>query len=120
VLRQLSAKFGGETVGSTNWQHRGQNQGQPDGEAGDLPDHQTNPLINLKWIFALLAGRIAGGGMVFEKVFWGVLSPPGCKKLKGRDGWRIRQGNYRIIYDIFDEILVVEIVAVGHRKDIYN
>ncbi|MBP6813193.1 MAG: type II toxin-antitoxin system RelE/ParE family toxin, partial [Saprospiraceae bacterium] len=29
-------------------------------------------------------------------------------------------GNYRIIYDIFDEILVVEIVAVGHRKDIYN
>ena len=46
--------------------------------------------------------------------------PPGCKKLKGRDGWRIRQGNYRIIYDIFDEILVVEIVAVGHRKDIYN
>jgi len=46
--------------------------------------------------------------------------PIGCKKLKGRDGWRIRQGNYRIIYDILEEILVVDIIAVGHRKDDYN
>ena len=46
--------------------------------------------------------------------------PVGCKKLKGRDGWRIRQGNYRIIYDILEEILVVDIIAVGHRKDVYN
>ena len=46
--------------------------------------------------------------------------PIGCKKLKGRDGWRIRQGNYRIIYDILEEILVVDIIAVGHRKDVYN
>ncbi len=46
--------------------------------------------------------------------------PPGCKKLKGRDGYRIRQGDYRIIYDIFDHILVVDIIAVGHRKDIYE
>ena len=46
--------------------------------------------------------------------------PPGCKKLKGRDGYRIRQGNYRILYDIFDKTLVVEVVAIGHRKDIYG
>ena len=46
--------------------------------------------------------------------------PVGCKKLKGRDGWRIRQGNYRIIYDILEDILVVDIIAVGHRKDVYN
>lgn len=46
--------------------------------------------------------------------------PKGYKKLKGRDGYRIRVGNYRIIYDIFDQILVVEIIALGHRKDIYE
>ena len=46
--------------------------------------------------------------------------PNGCKKLKGRDGYRIRKGNYRIIYDVFDDILVIEVLALGHRKDIYN
>lgn len=46
--------------------------------------------------------------------------PQGCIKLKGRNGYRIRVSNYRIIYDIFDKILVVEVVALGHRKDIYD
>jgi mRNA interferase RelE/StbE len=46
--------------------------------------------------------------------------PNGCKKLKGRTAYRIRQGDYRIIYDIYDEILVVDVIAVGHRKDIYD
>ncbi len=46
--------------------------------------------------------------------------PPGCKKLKGRDSYRIRVGDYRIIYDIFDRELVVDVVALGHRKDIYQ
>jgi mRNA interferase RelE/StbE len=46
--------------------------------------------------------------------------PSGCTKLKGRDGYRIRCGNYRIIYDIYDGILVVEVIAIGHRKDIYR
>jgi len=46
--------------------------------------------------------------------------PQGCKKLKGRDGYRIRVGNYRIIYDIFDIELVVDFIALGHRKDIYD
>jgi mRNA interferase RelE/StbE len=46
--------------------------------------------------------------------------PAGCKKLKGRDGYRIRVGDYRIIYQIIDHVLVVEVVALGHRKDIYN
>lgn len=45
--------------------------------------------------------------------------PLGYKKLKGRDGYRIRTGNYRIVYDIFDTELVVDIIALGHRKDIY-
>ena len=46
--------------------------------------------------------------------------PNGYKKLKGRDGYRIRIGNYRVIYDIFDNVLTVEIITLGHRKDIYE
>jgi mRNA interferase RelE/StbE len=46
--------------------------------------------------------------------------PAGCKKLKGQYGYRVRSGNYRIIYDIIDNKLIVEIIAIGHRKDIYR
>jgi mRNA interferase RelE/StbE len=46
--------------------------------------------------------------------------PSGFKKLKGRDGCRIRTGNYRIIYDIFDTELIIDVIALGHRKDIYE
>ena len=44
----------------------------------------------------------------------------GYKKLTGRDGYRIRVGSYRIIYDIFDTKLIIEIVNVGSRGDIYK
>jgi mRNA interferase RelE/StbE len=46
--------------------------------------------------------------------------PQGYKKLKGRTGYRIRVADYRIIYDIFDNELVVDVIALGHRKDIYE
>ncbi len=46
--------------------------------------------------------------------------PAGCKKLRGRPGFRIRVGDYRVIYDIHDRIVTVEIIEVGHRKDIYR
>ena len=46
--------------------------------------------------------------------------PKGCKKLKGRSGYRIRIGDYRIIYDIENDKLVVLIIEIGHRKDIYK
>jgi mRNA interferase RelE/StbE len=46
--------------------------------------------------------------------------PNGCKKLKGREAYRIRVGDYRIIYEIIDKILLIDIVALGHRRDIYN
>ena len=49
--------------------------------------------------------------------------PEGCKKLKGmRKGtfYRMRAGNYRIIYSICDDVLVVFVVDVGHRKEIYR
>jgi mRNA interferase RelE/StbE len=46
--------------------------------------------------------------------------PTGCKKLKGRSGYRIRVGDYRIIYEIEDNILRVIVIDLGHRKDIYR
>lgn len=45
--------------------------------------------------------------------------PDGCKKLKGRNGYRIRVADYRIIYETYDDVLVVEVVDLGHRKDIH-
>ncbi|MEO7211090.1 MAG: type II toxin-antitoxin system RelE/ParE family toxin [Chitinophagaceae bacterium] len=46
--------------------------------------------------------------------------PLGYKKLKGRDGYRIRVADYRIIYDVLDDFLFVNIINLGHRKDIYE
>lgn len=47
--------------------------------------------------------------------------PHGCKKLKGYDDlWRIRIGDYRVIYAIEDIILLVDIREVGNRKDVYK
>jgi mRNA interferase RelE/StbE len=46
--------------------------------------------------------------------------PVGSKKLIGRDGYRIRVADYRIIYEIFDDILLVDVIDIGHRKDIYQ
>ena len=47
--------------------------------------------------------------------------PTGCKKLKGReDFYRIRVGNYRVVYQIENEILLILIVRVGDRKEIYE
>jgi mRNA interferase RelE/StbE len=48
--------------------------------------------------------------------------PPGHKSLKGkhRGYLRVRTGNYRVIYSIEEEVLVVLVVRVGHRKDIYR
>lgn len=46
--------------------------------------------------------------------------PPGARKLVGEDGaWRVRVGDYRVIYEILDKNLVVTIVAAGHRREIY-
>jgi mRNA interferase RelE/StbE len=48
--------------------------------------------------------------------------PSGCKKLIGtpEELWRIRSGNYRIIYSIKDKVKIVEIRRIGNRKDIYK
>ena len=48
--------------------------------------------------------------------------PPGSRKLKGgdRDLYRARQGDYRIIYEIHDDGIVVIVVKIGHRRDVYS
>jgi len=45
---------------------------------------------------------------------------PGCKKLSSQERYRLRQGQYRIIYSIQDEELTIWIVKVGHRKEVYR
>ena len=46
--------------------------------------------------------------------------PPGCQKLSGRDRYRILHGPYRIVYSIEDDRLIVYVVKVGHRSDVYR
>ena len=46
--------------------------------------------------------------------------PQKVRKLSGRDAWRIRVGYYRIIYEINDDRLVVLVIRVGHRRDVYR
>lgn len=46
--------------------------------------------------------------------------PQGYLKLKGRNGYRIRAGNYRIIYEIKDNKLMVVVITIAHRKDVYD
>jgi mRNA interferase RelE/StbE len=47
--------------------------------------------------------------------------PPGCKKLKGEYDyfWRIRVGDYRILYKVDDDIKIIEVAKIGNRKNIY-
>jgi len=47
-------------------------------------------------------------------------SPVGCGKLTGRDLYRIRQGVYRIVYSVDDAAVVIEVIKVGHRRDVYR
>jgi mRNA interferase RelE/StbE len=46
--------------------------------------------------------------------------PADVKKLKGRAAWRIRVGDYRVIYEIHDRILQIIVITVGHRREIYR
>ena len=63
---------------------------------------------------------------VFRRVGNAILSlevaprPRTCKRLRGRKGYRMRVGDYRILYLVDDASRAVDVVAVGHRKDVYR
>ena len=46
--------------------------------------------------------------------------PPASRPLKGRPGRRVRVGDYRIIYTVTDDVLLVVVVTLGHRRDVYE
>lgn len=46
--------------------------------------------------------------------------PAGCERLSGQDRHRLREGDYRIIYEIKDDEVIVVVVKNGHRKDVYR
>jgi mRNA interferase RelE/StbE len=47
--------------------------------------------------------------------------PPGCRKLTGsKNDWRIRVGDYRVVYEIADEIQIVRVNRVRHRREVYR
>ena len=46
--------------------------------------------------------------------------PPAARALQGRPGHRVRVGDYRIIYTVADDVLLIVVVTVGHRRDVYD
>jgi len=68
--------------------------------------------------------RLPGGE--YERVLRAVMNlaedprPRNCQKLRGREGWRIRIGDYRTIYKVDDDRREVLVVDIGHRRDIYR
>ena len=65
-------------------------------------------------------------GEIFQRVKAALVAlrndprPAGCIKLAGEGGWRIREGDWRVIYDIDDGAQVVTVLRVKHRKDAYR
>ena len=46
--------------------------------------------------------------------------PPASRQLRGRDGYRLRVGDYRIIYTVDDGVLLIVVVTIGHRREVYQ
>lgn len=46
--------------------------------------------------------------------------PPGCEKLSGSDRYRVRQGDFRIVYQVSDSTSTVVVVKIGNRRDVYH
>ena len=70
-----------------------------------------------------LEGLPEGDYQRVRDAIWGLAEnphPPNSLKLKGRDGFRIRSGKYRLIYEIDDPGKLITILHVGHRKDVYR
>ena len=63
-----------------------------------------------------IARRVQGAIALLEQDPY----PPAARQLKGRAGLRIRAGDYRIIYSVVDDVLVVIVLAIGHRSNVYR
>ena len=46
--------------------------------------------------------------------------PRGVEKIRGKELWRVRKGDYRVVYDVDDDAKIVTVVRIGHRKDVYR
>ncbi|MDQ6784463.1 MAG: type II toxin-antitoxin system RelE/ParE family toxin [Actinomycetota bacterium] len=46
--------------------------------------------------------------------------PPSSRRLRGREGYRVRVGAYRVLYTVADDVLLVVVVSLGHRRDVYD
>jgi len=47
--------------------------------------------------------------------------PLGCKKMVGSEcAYRLRVGDYRIIYEVYDDTIIIEVIKIGHRRDVYR
>jgi mRNA interferase RelE/StbE len=46
--------------------------------------------------------------------------PPAAQPLRGRPAWRVRVGDYRVIYEIHDDQLLVDVVTLAHRREVYR
>lgn len=46
--------------------------------------------------------------------------PPGSERIQGQDLYRVRVGDYRVVYEVRDQVLVVLITKVGHRREVYR
>ncbi len=46
--------------------------------------------------------------------------PPGAKKLSGKEGWRVRKGDYRVLYMVDDRVKLVRVYRIGNRRDFYR
>ena len=60
---------------------------------------------------------------VVERIKWLADNPrpDGCKKLRGEDSvYRIRVGDYRVVYSIVDQCLIVEVIRIRHRREVYK
>ena len=67
-----------------------------------------------------LPDDVAGRIMVRLSTLESNPRPADVKKLKGRPAWRVRVGDYRILYEIHDRELVVIVVTIGHRREVYR
>ena len=67
-------------------------------------------------------GRKSDRGRIVDKIYAlkGDPRPSGCEKLTGQDRYRLRQGQFRILYFVDDGEQTVTVVKIGHRRDVYR